>query len=178
MKLVRIALLALPLLVGCSVSTRGGTKVVERYESGQKKSEGYVLADGKKAGPWTAWHDNGQKEGEGEFKKGKSEGLWTIWHKNGRKALEGEFKNGQREGLWTVWHKNGQKDAEGEFKNWKEEGPFTEWHDNGQKKKEGECKNGKKEGRWTYWNEDGSIDPKLSGIYKADKKIAPLPKKK
>jgi antitoxin component YwqK of YwqJK toxin-antitoxin module len=153
MKLVRIALLALPLLVGCSVSTRGGTKVVERYESGQKKSEGYVLADGKKAGPWTAWHDNGQKEGEGEFKKGKSEGLWTIWHKNGRKALEGEFKNGQREGRCTEWDGNGQKRAEGEFKN-------DKW-----------------EGRWVFWSKDGSLNAKQSGIYKAGKKVAPLPKK-
>jgi len=39
-------------------------------------------------------------------------------------------------------------------------------------------KKGYREGRWTYWHEDGSIDHRMSGIYKHDGKIAELPDKK
>jgi len=56
-------------------------------------------------------------------------------------------------------------------------GHWTTWHENGQKKSEGEYEKGSREGRWTYWNEDGSIDHRMSGIYK-HWKIAELPGKK
>lgn len=55
---------------------------------------------------------------------------------------------------------------------------MTYWHDNGQKWSEGEYKNEKLEGLFTSWNADGSINYAWSGIYKAGKKVAPLPKKK
>jgi antitoxin component YwqK of YwqJK toxin-antitoxin module len=58
-----------------------------------------------------------------------------------------------------------------------QEGRWTFWHANGQKSSEGAYENGKLEGRWTNWHENGSIDHRYSGIYKAGRKIAPLPKK-
>ena len=54
---------------------------------------------------------------------------------------------------------------------------WEEGHDNGQKLSEQEWKNGEWEGLGTRWDEDGSIDNEKSGIYKAGKKVAPLPKK-
>jgi len=51
----------------------------------------------------------------------------------------------------------------------------VEWYENGQKYSEGSYKNGDLEGLWTNWNAEGSIDFEYSGIYKADKKIAPHP---
>ena len=40
----------------------------------------------------------------------------------------------------------------------------------------GNYKNGKKEGPWTVWNKDSTLNTEKSGIYKADKKVADLPK--
>ena len=54
--------------------------------------------------------------------------------------------------------------------------PRVHHHPNGQKEKERKYKSGNLEGRWSLWNKDGSINTERSGIYKADKKIAPLPK--
>ncbi|MDP6424115.1 MAG: hypothetical protein QGG14_05195 [Planctomycetota bacterium] len=99
-------------------------------------------------------HDNGKKKAEGyRLEDGTKVGRWTYWDEKGQKRSEGEHKNGELEGLWTFWHANGKKRIEGEFKS------------------------GQHEGLWTYWDEDGSIKHDLSGIYKANKKVAPLPKK-
>ncbi len=163
MNIPRIALVLLASLicVGCSDAseeptpdpTGGGEKVVERYESGQKKFEGYLLEDGTKVGIWTYWYKHGQRKEEGKFKNGKKEGRWTAWHKNGKKFKEGIFVNGEKEGRWTCWYQNGKKYSEGEYKN------------------------GKKEGPWPYWFDTGSIHHYTSGIYKDDEKVADLPKK-
>ena len=69
-------------------------------------------------------------------------------------AVRGGWKDGKQGGRWTNWYANGQKAAEGAYKN------------------------GEKEGRWTVWWPNGSINSvfKGSGVYKAGKKVAPLPK--
>ena len=97
-------------------------------------------------------------------------------YSNGQKIFEVERKNGEREGLWLGWHRNGQKESEGEFKSGKREGRWTFSFDNGQKSAEGEYRNGKAEGPWTIWNKDSTLNTEKSGIYKADKKVADLPK--
>ena len=150
-----VALTSLSLLVGCSDPTGGGVRQCEFYEkSGSKKSETYMLFSGIKVG------------------------LWSTWYENGRKESEGQYQDGEREGLWTVWYENGQRDTEGEFRNGEKEGRWTNWYDNGKTKSEGQYQNGEREGRWADWSEDGSINNEKSGIYKAGKRIAPLPEKK
>lgn len=151
-----IALLTLLLLAGCSDPadpTDGAEKVVKKYESGQKKAEGYRRGN-KLVGRWSWWYESGQKAREYEFKDGKPHGRHTSWYESGRKSAEYEFKDGWAHGPWTLWHKNGQK------------------------KEEGKLNKAKKEGRWTHWQEDGTLNHLASGIYKDDKKIADLPEKK
>ena len=97
---------------------------------------------------------------------------------DGQKKSEGYgIEDGTKVGRRTFWHENGQKAIEGECKEGYWEGPSTSWYPSGQKSKEGEFKDGKQEGQWIVWDKDGSIDNEKSGIYKADKKVAPLPKK-
>jgi antitoxin component YwqK of YwqJK toxin-antitoxin module len=91
-------------------ATGGGEKTVERYDHGQKKSEGYLLDDGTKVGLWTFWYENGQKESEGSYKNWEKEGIWTFWYENGQKRSEGSAKNRKKEGLWTYWHEKGDLD--------------------------------------------------------------------
>jgi antitoxin component YwqK of YwqJK toxin-antitoxin module len=148
-------------------------------------------------GHWVRWYRNGQKESEGAYRdtlRRQSNswnirvGPWTEWHKNGQKKSKGSYiesahSNVWREGVWTYWNEDGSINTEksGIYKAGKRIAPLdglaTSHHPNGEKESEGEYKNGKKEGLWTYWNEDGSIDHEKSGIYKAGKRIAPLPKK-
>ena len=59
----------------------------------------------------TLFHENGQKQSEGEYKNGKQNGHWIGWYANGQKSKEGGFKNGKQEGLWTSWYENGRKKA-------------------------------------------------------------------
>ena len=61
-------------------------------------------------GPWTAWHENGQKSDEGTFKDGEKEGTWATWHANGQKWSEGTTKDGKRDGkkITEATFKNGE----------------------------------------------------------------------
>ena len=63
-----------------------------------------------------AWHENGQKKVEVNYKDGKEEGVWTEWNDNGQKRFERTYKDGKRDGALTEWHENGQKSAEGILK--------------------------------------------------------------
>jgi len=137
-------------------ATGGGEKTVERYDNGQKKSEG-------------------------SFKNGKLEGLWTTWDEDGSITVwaSGIYKAGKKvaplKGLVTIHYPSGQIRSETSYKNGKKEGISTEWRQRGQTYSHGSYKDGELEGFWTYWNEDGSLNFKNSGTYKADKKIAPHP---
>jgi len=131
--------------------TGGGRMFIEEYASGSPKHRGYIKGQNVRTGEWVYWWENGQRQAEGRYVDHLEEGLWVGWHENGQKAFEGSFKNGEKEGLWTRWDENGQKESEGSYKN------------------------GEKEGLWTEWFETGHIRSKLSGIYKAGEKVAPLP---
>ena len=75
---------------------------------------------GKLDGLWTKWHENGQKEEEGTYKKGKKDGLRTHWYDNGQKFWEETYKNGEKDGLCTFWYENGQKWRERTYKDGEE----------------------------------------------------------
>ena len=106
MKYASIALVALPLLVGCSPQPPANGPFTHYYRNGETMMQG-VYKNGNKEGLWTEWHANGQKAGAGEFKSGDYEGPWTMWHSNGQKWTEGEYKGGKPEGLWTAWNDDG-----------------------------------------------------------------------
>jgi len=141
---------------------------IERYENGQKKSEG-TYKDGKEDGLWTWWYENGQKWCEGTYKDGKQDGLWTNWHDQTEKSQEGTFKDGKREGIWTFWYKHGQKKKEGPYRDGKEDGLWTGWHENGQKSSEKTFKNGESISE-ECWDEDENVTDQSNFNNKADEK--------
>ena len=166
---------------GCSVSNQQsiaeeGALVVEKYENGEKKSEGHILGDRvktetydpiaksygstvtspRKVGVWIYWHENGQEMMKGSYKNGKKQGRWTLWHDNGEKGGEGTYENDEENGRWTLWHDNGEKFMEETYKNGQKEGPWAIWHANGQKTAEGTLKNGEPEGILTRWYANGN----------------------
>ena len=67
-------------------------------------------------GPVTLWHENGQKQLEGNFKYGKPDGLETEWYENGQKKGEGTIRDGKLVSA-KVWKPNGEKFS---LTNWKD----------------------------------------------------------
>ena len=95
------------------------------------------IRDGKLDGPFTKWHENGQKCWEGTHKEGKIDGLYFQWFNQGQKQMEGNYKDGEIEGLFLSWHENGQKKFEGNYEDGKREALNLTCHENGQKPVEG-----------------------------------------
>jgi antitoxin component YwqK of YwqJK toxin-antitoxin module len=57
-----------------------------------------------------AFHENGQKREEGNWKNGKVHGLAVGWHKNGQKETEVNWKDGKAvEGSRKFWNSKGEE---------------------------------------------------------------------
>jgi antitoxin component YwqK of YwqJK toxin-antitoxin module len=149
----------LPAPVERPTSLAGPQRVVENYDSGQERSESYVLGDGTKIGVWTVWHENGQKWMEYEYRNGLMDGPFLKWYPNGQKRTVGEYRGGKKEGAWTAWYEAGGLDGV--------EVSGLMW--------EGTHRADKKDGPWTFWSVDGSINGELSGIYRNDEKTVERP---
>jgi len=83
-------------------------KVVELYESGQKKNE-RTFKNGKLHGLTTMWDSDGQKKSEVGYQNGKLSGPYRTWYDNGQRQSEGEYKEGNRQAGWNCWSKDGEK---------------------------------------------------------------------
>ena len=138
-------------------------KCFEFHDNGQKQTEGN-FKDGGIDGLFETWYEKGGKEGEANFKGGKMDGLLVAWHDNGQKETEENYKDGKLDGLSLGWYENGQKETEGNFKDGKIDGPAASWHENGQKKGELNHKEGKLHGDATGWYENGQ--KQFETIYK------------
>ena len=140
-------------LVGCSDPGSQDGIVLETYEGGEKKARGARLPNGDKTGHWVSWHKNGKKKLEGVYQDGAREGIWTGWYENGQMSGTGLYEKGKQEGVWTAWYWSGAKATEGRYAG------------------------GRKEGAWRTYKEDGSVEERLSGVYKMGEKISGLPDK-
>lgn len=123
----------------------------------------YCNKDGKLDGLYTTWYDNGNKNGESNYKDDKLHGSFTSWKSNGQLYREGTYVNGIMEGLWKhydlEWGPTGSRKIgwfEGQITNGKQEGKWTGWYAKDQIYCEGTYKDGKKVGIWWYYKEDGS----------------------
>jgi antitoxin component YwqK of YwqJK toxin-antitoxin module len=120
------------------------------YPSGQLKQT-RIWKNGKQAGIWTEWYENGQKNWEWS----KKDGLETKWYSNGHKSWERTYKDGKLNGLYTWWYENGQKSSEKTYKDGELNGLWTHWRESGQKEVEKTFKDGKIDGLYTSWYSDG-----------------------
>jgi len=73
-------------------------KVKDYYKSGQLQMSGTFTSKRlkKKTGPFTYFHENGNKDAEGNFNKDKREGEWIWDHENGAKSSIEKFSKGKR----------------------------------------------------------------------------------
>lgn len=147
----------------------------ETYPNGQKKAEGYVVQDDEGnyllTGLWTYWHENGQKQAEGEYKDARGsgergdtgiledgrEGLWLFWHENGNKKSEATFVGGMREGPAIAWRESGTKRSEAHYTADRLDGVVTVWREGGEKAAETTYVAGNKHGTHRRWHANGQL---------------------
>lgn len=142
----------------------------EHYSNGTKKSEGMYLhaqyAVKTTDDWWNAKPATFTTKGQDE-----RHGVFTAWHENGQKQYEGEFKNDLRVGEFVYWYSNGQKRLQGAYKLGKPEGRWVWWHKNGQKATQGQYTNGEPRGPWAYWKEDGQLHQKADYSARPDSSV-------
>jgi antitoxin component YwqK of YwqJK toxin-antitoxin module len=122
--------------------------MIKFYENGQRKSKGFYKKIKRKSlnnlhvmhGPWTYYHENGQKQSEENFDNDSKQGNSTYYYDNGKKASEGVYKifieGGMsfslEQGEWNYWNQSGLKS---DIKNYKKGKVLT----------------------WDAWDEDGNV---------------------
>lgn len=83
-------------------------KVVELYESGQKRVE-RTYKNGKLHGLTTTWDYDGQKQSEVGYQNSIQSGPYRTWYDNGQQQIEGIYEEGKRKGGWKYWTKDGEE---------------------------------------------------------------------
>ena len=145
-------------------------RVKEFHENGQLATERTELLkpDGTRVrqGPMKAFHLNGRLFIEGGYDdEGRKAGHWKYWDDQGGLVREGDFADDMREGDWIENHPNGARRYQGFIHAGLNEGPWKYWHDNGQLFAEGNYENNLREGTWLFYFPDGAPDATQSGRY-------------
>jgi len=147
--------------------------VTEKWDNGNKKSEGIIIGNGTtvanetkeqqaqrtsaliKDGKWMNWYENGTVRSEEHYNKGEMTGVWKSYNENGAIESELNFTTGKA----VNFHKNGQKHSEGTIKSGMiSVGKWIGYFENGTKNYEGTYNSqGQKDGTWKWWNEKGEL---------------------
>ena len=94
-----------------------GTVVIADMPLGEVFASEIIRSGGH--GLWTAWHENGLKSMEANYKDGYSNGLWTAWDKNGKKRKETNYKDGKKDGLEIYYSEEGTENRRYTYKDGK-----------------------------------------------------------
>jgi len=144
----------------------------EHLEAHTSRGESLSGWDGSVEGQKTLWHDNGVKQGEGEFKQYKKTGPWIFWYPSGQKRWEGTFLEDLEEGEERAWYENGELQYEGSASKGLREGVYSFYYETGQLWWRGTYVKGKKHGEFEYFRPDGKRDSKLCGVYANGKLVS------
>jgi antitoxin component YwqK of YwqJK toxin-antitoxin module len=139
---------------------------IQRYPSGEKRHEGWVLRSPSQGEPlFDWWNGTAQATPAIDGRAEQKHGQWTAWYRNGQKQTEGEYAEGQAVGTFTWWYENGQKQAEGAYVDGREQGTWTTWHPQGQKQSQDLYVAGVLQGQGLSWNPAGQLieTPDLAG---------------
>ena len=63
--------------------------------------------EGKHAGDWVGYHENGQMKYECSYVGGKRDGKILEWFKNGQKRVDGTMVGGKLQGEVLIWNADG-----------------------------------------------------------------------
>lgn len=134
------------------------------YPDGARKTRG-TLVDGRRHGPWTEFHPNGQLLKVGHFEHGQKVGEWRYYHEDGLLGQRIEFVDGLRHGETETWFPTGRVKSEGHYERDEREGRWTLYYPDGGVKERGEYERGRREGLWEFYDSEGNLNPRRSGRY-------------
>ena len=140
---------------------------------GEKSSEASYL-QGRKSGPFTQWHGNGQEACRGTYREGirmpslawdldgnptllNGSGWVNRYYEDGRETEVAPYVAGILEGQLQRWHFNGVKKSEISYEDGQKHGIEKEWHDNGSLRWERHWKGGQLHGKDIWWSPDGEV---------------------
>ncbi|MRI01803.1 hypothetical protein GH721_14775 [Kriegella sp. EG-1] len=79
------------------------------YETGKKKSEGWVK-NGVKSGYWKFYHTNGNVAEKGHYENGIRVDYWYFYTPYKVRSKEGHYSRGKKTDWWLYYDKNGRLD--------------------------------------------------------------------
>tara|TARA_R110002012_G_scaffold215788_1_gene386864 strand:+ start:631 stop:1008 length:378 start_codon:yes stop_codon:yes gene_type:complete len=125
MKKIIVTVLSLFLFVsgyakGNDTIVRDGNKLVytKTYENGMIEKKGFYTLSRKKMGEWTSYHDNGNLNTIGNFKKGKRNGTFQHYNREGHLICVITYENDELITYYGINPKGGliYKNPEGSYK--------------------------------------------------------------
>jgi antitoxin component YwqK of YwqJK toxin-antitoxin module len=127
------------------------------YEDGTLRLWGTLRA-GTLHGAWVAFHENGARATEAEYRDGVLSGWFRRWTRSGQLEYEGRHDDaGEMHGTWSRWWPNGKLRAHWEMQHGRASGEVETFHESGERASAGERSGGLREGAWTWWSADGSV---------------------
>lgn len=157
-------------------------KLVRLFIDGVRIEEHYQK--GKRSGSFRAWHGNGKKKAEGQYKipttgkskawAGSKHGVWTHWYKDGKVQEKATYHYGDVAGKKSSWYPNGKLAFEESRAPGQSTGQAVAWWSNGQKRNETTTKFGQAHGLSRSWFQNGKkegeatwADGKLHGVFRS-----------
>lgn len=112
---------------------------------------------GKNQGPVSAFHSNGMKREQGQFRDHFAEGVWVEWDSTGQRVSETAFSGGKKHGVETLYFPGGIVKSQRSFHQGKRHGITTIWDDQERKRTILSYRNGKKHGPEARYDIEGDL---------------------
>jgi antitoxin component YwqK of YwqJK toxin-antitoxin module len=127
-----------------------------RYQEGGGLRYWSEARRGRTHGPWIAFHPNGRRSREAEYRDGELTGAFREWDAEGRLTVSGQHDEaGEMHGTWTRWWPGGGKKLEWEMEHGRAHGEVAGWWEHGARRFAGRREDGRRQGVWTWWDERG-----------------------
>ena len=143
-----LTLLSQPEISGCAWTQF-------EHANGMVASEG-CFVDGRPAGVWLNYSEEGILVSKGERLNDKPHGEW-IFFEQGKLSEKVEFDDGKRNGIQTLW-KNGQVTDSVRWNNGKREGWMVSYRSDGSLRQQTLFQADQKEGKSLIYNEQNQIN--------------------
>lgn len=129
-------------------------KTVAFHTNGKKSLE-IEYRNGVESGTNRTWYNTGQLMNETQIDSGKIHGLWIDYFPDGKKQNEVTYETDYMNGPCTRWYENGQIKESGSYVHCREEGEWTYYWPNGKRKAKGTYHEAIRTGTWEFFNEQG-----------------------
>jgi antitoxin component YwqK of YwqJK toxin-antitoxin module len=130
--------------------------------------EGWIR-DGKNAGVWNYYYENGTLSMKGKIFDNIRQGKWAYYYENGQPKMEGSFREDKKDGIWNYFYEDGALKAQAFYT--RNRGWYKEFYPSEKLKAEGLNINGKSDSTWTFYHESGQL--KACGNYENGMRVGP-----